>query len=414
MVAFERHTPASAAAAARQSLPTILEQPNPSRDGGGKPSVSRGLAFEPGDRQAAERIADLMPVPSRRAHAVAAALLVVLAGSAATVTGADNGQGPVSRRNPIVQAIAKTKHAVVTVKVPRNGAKDAVGSGVVIDERGYIVTNRHVVGNAKTPRVHFHDGAVRDAEVVFAEAKWDLAVIKVRATEDLAALPLAPTDDLMVGESVIAVGHPYGYQNTVSVGIISALGREITMPTGEVLTDLIQTDASINPGNSGGPLLNVNGELIGITCALRDGAQGIAFGIKSGTVQSVLSKVLSAEHVAGVNHGLACVAKVVGETGDRQRVVVASFQGETLRQGDEILTVGAKNVGNAFDLERSLWSARPGQTVELKVQRAGKVMVVELTLAASNGAGHDARAERPAETETAVTVPRARIVGVSQ
>jgi len=350
--------------------------------------------------------------PSRWALAVWALSLFVCTGTVGTGTATE--KGPVSRRNPIVQAIHKTKEAIVTVKVPRTGAKDAVGSGVVIDERGYIITNRHVVGAAKNPRVHLHDGAVCDAEVVFAEARWDLAVLKVSATKDLPALPLAPTDDLMVGESVIAVGHPFGYQNTVSVGIISALGREITMPTGEVLTDLIQTDASINPGSSGGPLLNINGELIGITCALRDGAQGIAFAIKAGTVQSVLSKVLSAEHVAGVNHGLACFGKVVGETGARQRVVVAGFQGGTLQEGDEILAVGRRTVGNAFDVERSLWTARPGQTVELKVQRAGKVMVVELTLGASNGAGHDARAERPAESETAVTAPRARIVGVSQ
>ena len=107
-------------------------------------------------------------------------------------------------------------------------------------------------------------------------------------------LPLAPVDDLMVGETVIAIGHPFGYTHTVSTGIISALGREITMPTGDVLTGLIQTNASINPGNSGGPLLNINGEFIGINVALREGAQNIAFAINAGTVKSFLQQHLSA------------------------------------------------------------------------------------------------------------------------
>ena len=104
----------------------------------------------------------------------------------------------------------------------------------------------------------------------------------------------------MVGETVIAIGHPFGYTNTVSTGIISALGREITMPEGEVLGNLIQTNASINPGNSGGPLLNINGELIGINVALREGAQGIAFALNADTVQQVLSKHLERQQgVAG-------------------------------------------------------------------------------------------------------------------
>src|SRR5205085_2088984 len=124
--------------------------------------------------------------------------------------------------------------------------------------------------------------------------RWDLAVLRIRSNKKLAALPLAPVDDLMVGETVIAVGHPFGYTNTVSVGIVSALGREITMPTGDVLNGLIQTNASINPGNSGGPLLNVNGEFIGVNVALREGAQGIAFAINTGTVKSFLRQHLSA------------------------------------------------------------------------------------------------------------------------
>jgi serine protease Do len=261
--------------------------------------------------------------------------------------------------------------------------------------------------------VRLADGTVLAAEVLFAESRWDLAAIRIRTDKTLQALPLTRTDDLMVGESVLAVGHPYGYTNTVSTGIISALEREVTMPTGDVLSNLIQTDASINPGNSGGPLLNINGELIGINCALRDGAQGIAFAISATTVEKVLKSMLSARKLASVNHGLICEGKLVAETGDRQRVVVASFEGEALKQGDEIHVVGARAVVNGFDLERSLWSSKPGETVRLKVVRDGKALDVELTLGAGIGAGTKAGAAT-ADAQPDVATPTARIVGASQ
>ena len=114
-------------------------------------------------------------------------------------------------------------------------------------------------------------------------------------------MTFAPASDLMVGEEVIAIGHPYGYTNTVSTGIVSALNREVSMQSGGVLTDLIQTTASINPGNSGGPLMNINGELIGINSAMRSDAQGIAFALNADMVQQVLSQHLSAGKMAHVS-----------------------------------------------------------------------------------------------------------------
>src|SRR5207237_7199463 len=135
------------------------------------------------------------------------------------------------------------------------------------------------VGSGGRVWVGLHDGNDYPAQVVTADEHHDLAILHVQADHRLPALPLGPGSDLLVGETVIAVGHPFGYTNTVSTGIVSALGREITMPTGDTLVNLIQTNASINPGNSGGPLLNINGELIGINVALREGVQGIAFAI---------------------------------------------------------------------------------------------------------------------------------------
>ncbi len=190
---------------------------------------------------------------------------------------------------------------------------------------------------------------------------------------------------------MIAVGHPYGYQNTVSQGIISALGREITMPTGETLRGLVQHTAGINPGNSGGPLLNINSELIGINVALRDGAENIAFAINANTVRSWLTKNLSALKISGVHHGLACREKILSETGDRQRVVVSTVHKETpaanagLKSGDMILAVENHKVKNEFDLERFLWGRRPGQKVRLKVIRNGEELNMRLTLGSSSG-----------------------------
>jgi serine protease Do len=314
--------------------------------------------------------------------AVCAALWTVVVGGAGIEVRAQY-----SRRTPIVEAVQKTRASIVTVKVEKHGrSRETVGTGVLIDERGYLVTNVHVVQDGVRVVVTLFDGNELRADVVVEEPRCDLAILRVHAGKKLPALLLAPASDIMVGETVIAVGHPYGYRNTVSTGIVSALDREITMPSEEVLAGLIQTDASINPGNSGGPLLNINGELIGINVALRDGARGIAFAINSDTVKQVLSRHLSALRVAGVRHGLACKESVHSEGKDRQRVVVAAVIEGTpaadagLKRGDQIVAVGRRTVTNRFDVERSLWDRHPGEQVELQVIRHGKPLKVALTL----------------------------------
>jgi serine protease Do len=186
----------------------------------------------------------------------------------------------------------------------------------------------------------------------------------------------------MVGETVIAVGHPFGYRNTVSTGIISALGREVTLPDGTVLRNLIQTSASINPGNSGGPLLNINGELIGINVALRDGAQGIAFALNADAVQQVLSRQLSGR--ASVRPGFTC--HEIPDAGGvlRQHVVVDHVQepaGEVLRPGDVILELAGKWIGNRFDVQRALWDRKAGEQIRVRLRRNDQQVEVSLKLA---------------------------------
>ncbi|MBI3408855.1 MAG: trypsin-like peptidase domain-containing protein [Planctomycetes bacterium] len=241
--------------------------------------------------------------PSRIVGALEA--LAVFLSFATNLGAAIEKSVPHSRRNPVVDAVEKTKAAIVAIRVPRpHGAKDRIGAGVIIDERGYILTNHHVVGAARQVRIRLADDADLKGQVVWTAPEHDLAVIRIHTDKDLQALALAAVDDLMVGETVIAVGHPFGYANTVSTGIISALGREIEMPSGVTLTGLIQTSAGINIGNSGGPLLNINGECIGINVALRDGAQGIAFAIHAGTIRRVLETNCSALKMSIVYYGV--------------------------------------------------------------------------------------------------------------
>jgi serine protease Do len=202
---------------------------------------------------------------------------------------------------------------------------------------------------------------------------------------------------------VIAVGHPYGYSHTVSTGIISAVDRRITLTSGDTLSNIIQTNASINPGNSGGPLLNINGELIGIICGMREGAQGIAFAINADTVKQMLLRHLSAVKIAGVDHGLTCSERVLPEGLRRQRVMVAQVTDKTpaaqagLRGGDEILRIADRPVSNRFDVERALWDRKPGETVSFAVFREGKEIAVALTLAP--GPEEDRRAASPSRAE---------------
>ena len=294
-----------------------------------------------------------------------------------------------ARETPTVLAVRKTREGIVTLKVAKPGAsKETVGTGVIIDERGYIVTNRHVIKNASPGgiKVILFDRSAYVARLAFDDASHDLAVVQIETAKTLKALQLGPASDLMVGEEVIAIGHPFGYTNTVSKGIISATGREIEMPGGVTLRGLIQTTASINPGNSGGPLLNINGEVIGINVALRQDAQGIAFALNADQVQQVLSRKLSASTRTGFYHGLDCREAMRADPQGRARVLVFDVAEGTpaasagLRHGDEILRLGGYDVVNRFDVERALWDARAGGKVTVTVVRHGHQLNVDMPL----------------------------------
>ena len=207
--------------------------------------------------------------------------------------------GMTERNTPIVQAIQKAESAVVNIQgnktitnssasgQPTRQEVNGMGTGVIIDRRGYIVTNYHVVDDVARIEVTLADGTTAIAKLINYDPVTDLALIKIKTDRDLPVIRVGASESLLRGETVIAIGNPFGYQNSVTVGIISALHRDIPVNGSQQYNDLIQTNADINPGNSGGPLLNIDGEVIGINVAVRVGAQGIGFAIPMDTAVEV-------------------------------------------------------------------------------------------------------------------------------
>ncbi|MGO9913464.1 MAG: trypsin-like peptidase domain-containing protein [Isosphaeraceae bacterium] len=256
---------------------------------------------------------------------------------------------------------------------------NGMGSGVVIDSRGYILTNHHVVDRVQGIAVQLYDGQTYTATVLQFDPVLDLAVIKIDPVSPLAAVEIGTSSDLMVGETVVTIGNAFGYENTVSVGIISALHRDVTLSDDQVYRNLIQTDACINPGNSGGPLINIDGELIGINVAVRAGAQGIGFALPIDDVKRVAAELLSTRRLVSTWHGIVATDQ---RRGPKRGLVVAEVQAGSpaeasgLKPGDELVRVGDLRVTNALDVERGMIDALPGRPTSVTVRRGA----VETTL----------------------------------
>jgi serine protease Do len=262
---------------------------------------------------------------------------------------------------------------------------NGMGTGVVLDPRGFIITNHHVVEGVREIKVTLHDGKSYVARLVAHDPQTDLAIIRIPTKQRLPLIKIGTSNDLMEGEEVIAVGNAYGYENTVTRGIVSALHRTVQVTDSQQYQDLIQTDASINPGNSGGPLLNIDGEMIGINVAVRVGAQGIGFAIPVDRAIDVAARLLSAERIGGVWHGVVPESQFPAAAG----VVAQAVQPHSpaalagIRSGDVITRVNSLAVLRALDLERAMIGMRPGQRVEFEVMRDGQPQHVPLELVAA-------------------------------
>ncbi len=216
------------------------------------------------------------------------------------------------------------------------------------------------------------------------DAEADLALIKIEPSRPLPVMPFGTSSDLMLGESVIAIGNAYGYENTVTTGIVSALKRDVTLNKEISYKALIQTDASINPGNSGGPLLNINGELVGVNVAIRAGAQGIAFAIPVDTMLKVAADMMSTKRRTATVHGLTYRDHVEpSAAGPGRTLLVERAEGATatgVQRGDTILQVGDTHVCCGLEFERALLDRPVGEHVPVMVRRNGVEAKAELLL----------------------------------
>ena len=337
-----------------------------------------------------------MSVPRRSRTPLIASLLAaacVGAGGGALLYSAFGSKGDTVVRQVTVKDTQPAASSPLSVNaIYRNNYKGVVeitagraeGSGFVYDENGDVVTNQHVVGGGGAFRVTFWNGKTYDAHLVGSDASTDLAVIKVDApASQIHPLQLGDSSALQVGDGVVAIGSPFGLQETVTSGIVSALHRTMTSPSNFTISDSIQTDAAINHGNSGGPLLNTAGDVVGVNSQIRSdsgGNEGVGFAIPSNTVRNVVTQLIAtgkAEH-AFLGVTIDSTASNALIAGVREGTPAAKAG---LRKGDVVTSLGGKTISNPDDLASVINSFKPGDSVSLTYERGGESHTVQVKLA---------------------------------
>ena len=290
--------------------------------------------------------------------------------------------------------------------------QQGTGSGSVIDKQGHILTNFHVIQNAQQLQVTLQDKNTYDARIVGSDPDNDLAVIQIKAPEDqLHVVPLGTSQGLHVGQKVLAIGNPFGLQSTLTQGIISGLGRPLKTGNGRTVENVIQTDASINPGNSGGPLLNANGELIGVNTAIYSpsgGSVGIGFAVPVDNAKRIIPDLINYGRVlrpwlgissqpitpqlaaaldAGVKEGLIITNIIPNSPASHAGIRAserASRRGNLYHiDGDIIIKIGDQPIRNQEDLYKVLNNYKPNDTVKIEVNRNGQVVNIDVKLEAT-------------------------------
>src|SRR5437867_8175755 len=347
-----------------------------------------------------------------------AAALLIAARALPAVAAARGAESDPERRSLVVQAVEKASPAVVNVSTeqiverhaspfplpqdpffeefsgdfvdprPRRFTAPSLGSGVIVAADGTIMTNVHVIVRASRIHVTLADQREFEAKLVGPDADSDVAVLRVKAGGSLPHVALGSAADLMIGETVIAIGNPFGLSHTVTTGVVSALGRSLR--SGErTYTDFIQTDASINPGNSGGPLLNIKGELIGINTAIYGKAQGIGFAIPVDRVRRVMRDLVSYGEVRRPWLGLTVqdlTPDLAQHFGTTKGVVVAEVEAESpavsagLTRGDVIVRVDGRDVHSREEFEQRVEAHGEGEHATLTLRRDGRDQDHEVAL----------------------------------
>lgn len=291
----------------------------------------------------------------------------------------------------ISSIVDKISPSVVNIDVTLNQKNSSgqnaqgVGAGIIYSKDGYIITNNHVAGDANKITVTLDDGTNYDAKLIGADANTDVAVIKVDA-QNLIPVQFASEDKQKVGDFVLAIGSPFGVQQTITSGIISGLDRSVPMSANTLpLVNLIQTDASINPGNSGGPLVNINGEVIGMNTigyTTSGSSAGIGFAIPTDTILAITGEI--------IKYGAAQIPYIgiqIGDNTGKIRGVLLSVitpggpaEKAGLKAGDIITELGGEKLLNPYDLLGLLIERNVGDTVSVKYYRNGSYSTVNLTL----------------------------------
>ena len=325
------------------------------------------------------------------------------------------------RESPVVRAVRKISPAVVNIsssyevrkranpfsgfgmdpffeeffkdffdpRFERRRKSTSLGSGVIIDgKRGFILTNAHVIERSGNIKVVLEDEREFEAKIVGSDPDSDLAVLQIDSPTRLPSIEMGSSDDLMIGETVIAIGNPFGFSHTVTTGVISAVNRSIRSEQ-RVFLDFIQIDASINPGNSGGPLLNINGDLIGINTAIYAKAQGIGFAIPINKAKKIISDLIQFGEVIqtwigitvqNLDKKLAGYLKVPGKKG----VMVKALEPDSpasragLQEGDIILAIGNKKIASVQDYGSVKKTYAAGDTLKAQIWRNGKTETVRI------------------------------------
>ena len=303
-----------------------------------------------------------------------------------------------SRDDDVIAAIAKVEPSVVNINTIRF-ERDAflhvhpargLGSGFIIDDQGHILTNHHITIGSGEIEVALTDGRAFEGKLVGSDPANDLSVVRINA-RDLPLAELGDSSELRVGQTVIAIGNPFGLVGgpSVTVGVVSALNRHILAE--RVYENLIQTDASINPGNSGGPLLNLAGKVIGINTAHIPGAQGIGFAIPANTAKAVLEDIVKYGRVTrpwlgviglDVSQEVARRFNLAADSGVIVMQIIPESPAERaqLRSGDVIIAIGDKEVTSMEDLQKEIRTRRAGDSVSLVLMRDSEEGGIRVTL----------------------------------
>jgi Do/DeqQ family serine protease len=359
-----------------------------------------------------------MPINKKTGSAFFALVSFLLLG----LTMPHSGYGLQSEReSPVVRAVRKVGPAVVNIsssyevrkranpfsgfgmnpffeeffkdffdpRFERRQESTSLGSGVIIDgKRGFILTNAHVIERAGKIKVVLQDEREFEATIVGADPDSDLAVLKIDSQNRLPSIEMGSSDDLMIGETVIAIGNPFGFSHTVTTGVISAVNRSIRAED-KVYLDFIQIDASINPGNSGGPLLNINGDLIGINTAIYAKAQGIGFAIPINKAKKIISDLIQFGEVIQAWIGitvqkldarLAGYLKVPGKKGVMVKAVAPQSPANKagLLEGDIILAIGKKKIASVGDYWSIKKTYAAGDSLKARIWRDGEIKTVRV------------------------------------